>query len=104
MKNEMTMERMIIGITLMFVLALAILSAPLVAGTWKESFDDICSKSQKADSLSVKELSTLIERSDKLMPEIQAAEDPSKKIFLHRLKKCRALFEFVIESKKGSEK
>jgi hypothetical protein len=104
MKNKLMIDRMIVVMALMFFLALALLSAPSIAGSWKESFDEICSKAQVADSLSVNELSTLIERSNKLMPEIQAAEDPSKKIYIHRLNKCKALFEFMIESKKGSQK
>jgi hypothetical protein len=104
MKNTIMTERLIPGLALMFLLALAIISTPSAAGNWKDSFDDICSKTQGSDSLSVKELSTLIERADKLMPEIQASDDPSKKIYLQRLKKCRALFEFMIDSKKGSGK
>lgn len=99
-----TMERTILGLAVMFLLALAINSTPSVAGNWKDAFDDICSKTQVSDTLSVQELSSLIERSDKLAPEIQASDDPSKKIYLQRLKKCKALFEFMIESKKGSEK
>ena len=97
-------ERMMIGMALMFFLALAVMSTSSVAGNWKDSFDDICSKSQGADSLSVKELSSLIERSNNLMPVIQASDDPTKKIYLQRLKKCKAFFEFVIESKKGPVK
>jgi hypothetical protein len=104
MKNKIMTGRMIIVMALMLFLTLALLSAPSIAGSWKESFDDICSKAQGADTLSVQELSTLIERSNKLMPEIQAAEDPSKKIYVHRLNKCKALFEFMIESKKGAQK
>jgi hypothetical protein len=97
-------ERMIFGLAVMILLALTLVSAPAAAGNWKDSFDDICSKTQSSDTLSVKDLSLLIERSDKLMPEIQASDDPSKKIYLQRLKKCRALFEFMIDSKKGPEK
>jgi len=97
-------ERLIFGMALMFLLALAMMSTPTAAGNWKDSFDEICSKTQASDSLSVQELMALIERSDKLMPEIQASDDPSKKIYLQRLKKCRALFEFMIDSKKVPEK
>ena len=99
-----TIERMILGLAVMFLLAIAIIPTPSAAGNWKDSFDDICSKTQGSDTLSVKELSSLIERSEKLMPEIQASDDPSKKIYVQRLKKCKALFEFMIESKKGPEK
>ncbi len=95
---------MILGLAVMLLLTLAMFPTPSAAGNWKDSFNDICSKTQGSDTLSIKELSSLIERSDKLMPEIQASDDPSKKIYLQRLKKCRALFEFMIESKQGAEK
>lgn len=70
---------------------------------WRASFDDLCSKVDSSGSLSVKDLAVLIERVDKLIPEIQASSDPSKKIFLQRIKRCRSLFEFMIESKKAPE-
>jgi hypothetical protein len=66
---------------------------------WKNSFDEICSKIQTADNLSVQELTALMEKTDKLQPEIQASNDPSKKIYLQRLKKCRSFFQFMIDSK-----
>jgi len=104
MKNKIKTEHVIVGLAVMFLLTLAMIPAPSAAGNWKDSFNDICSKTQASDTLSIKELSSLIEQSDKLMPEIQASDDPSKKIYVQRLKKCRALFEFMIESKKGAEK
>jgi hypothetical protein len=69
---------------------------------WRASFNDLCSKVDASSSMTVQDLTILIERVDKLVPEIQASSDPSKKIFLQRIKKCRSLFEFMIESKKGS--
>ena len=104
MKNKRMADRFILGLTLMFLLAFTMMPALSAAGNWKDAFDDICSRTQGSDSLSVKELMSLIERSDKLVPEIQASDDPSKKIYLTRLKKCRGLFEFMVESKKGAEK
>lgn len=74
-------------------------SAP-AAEDWKASFEEICSKVDASGTLSMKELETLIERADKLMPEIQRSDDPSKKVYLQRLKKCRSLYEFSIELKK----
>jgi hypothetical protein len=71
---------------------------------WKASFDDICSKVDASGSLSAKELTTLIERVDKLLPEIQGSSEPSKKIYLQRLKKCRAMYQFMIDSKQESGK
>ena len=104
MINSMMTKRLMLGMAVVFLLAMAITTTPGFAANWKDAFDEICSKTQASDSLSVKELTSLIERSDKLVPEIQASDDPSKKIYLMRLKKCKALFEFMIDSKKGSEK
>ncbi len=74
------------------------------AEAWQAAFEDICSKVDTSGSLSAKELSTLVERADKLAPEIQASSDPSKKVYLRRLKNCRAMYEFMIETKTKSEK
>jgi hypothetical protein len=35
---------------------------------------------------------------------IQSSDSPSKKVYVLRLKKCRSLFEFIIETKKSPEK
>lgn len=46
----------------------------------------------------------MIEKADKLMPEIQKSDDPAKKVFLQRLKKCRNMYEFMLETRKNSGK
>lgn len=84
--------------------ALAPGSHVFAAEAWQAAFEDICSKVDASGSLSTKELATLVERADKLAPEIQASNDPSKKVYLRRLKNCRAMYEFMIETKKTSEK
>jgi hypothetical protein len=86
------------------LLTLAAVSATHAQESWKPAFEDICWKVQETDNLSIAELTTLIEKADKLMPVIQASDSPSKKVYLLRLKKCRALFEFIIDTKKSSEK
>lgn len=70
------------------------------AEAWKETFDEICSKVQGSDALSVPEMEELIKKADRILPEIQASNDPAKKVYLQRLKKCRALYEFMIETRK----
>lgn len=74
------------------------------AEEWKPKFDEICSKTRETDNLTLKDLTDLIDRSDKLMPEIQSSSDPSKKIYMQRLKKCKSLFEFIVDSKKEEGK
>lgn len=91
-----------VALACLFTLVTA--SAVQSAENWKDSFEDICSKVDASSNMSIPELQTLIERADKLAPEIQKSEDPGKKVYLRRLKNCRSMFEFAIDSKKGNEK
>ena len=93
-------------LTLILICSCIAATAPSARGAeeWKASFEDICSKVDVSGDLSTKELETLIERADKLMPEIQRSDDPSKKVYLQRLKKCRSLYEFSIDLKKEPAK
>ena len=90
-------------ISLLTVIALS-LSPVNAAENWKETFDEVCGKVQGADSLSDKEIAVLIEKADKIAPEIQKSDEPGKKVYLQRLKKCRAVYEFMLEARKNSGK
>jgi hypothetical protein len=81
---------------------IALLAAPLATAeeNWKESFDEICGKVQSADSMSEQDIKTMMERADKLAPVIQTSTDPRKKVFLLRLKRCRGVYEFMLDTKK----
>ena len=92
------------GFALAGLFVLAIAPDARSAGNWKDSFEEVCSKVDASSTLSIKELEALIDRADKLMPEIQKSEDTAKKVYLRRLKNCRSMFEFSIESKKNSGK
>ncbi len=107
MKNNRLLSTVKVGISplmLAGMLAAAPLSPVFAAEAWQAAFEDICSKVDASGSLSTKELSALIERADKLVPEIQASNDPAKKVYLRRLKNCRSMYEFMIETNKKSEK
>ncbi len=67
---------------------------------WKSEFDDICAKTIDAMSLSDEELKALIARTEKLGPQIDSLEEPQRKVYQRRLKQCRELFLFVLESRK----
>lgn len=90
------------GIAMVCTVSLAAPAAARAAEAWKQTFEDICSKVDLTQNMTIKELETLIEQSDKLQPEIQKSEDPAKKIYLKRLKNCRSMFEFSIDSKKNA--
>ncbi len=90
------------------VMAALLLFAVLGSGTavfgqndWKAEFDDICSQTDQALTLSQAEISALIERCDKLKPSIEQLEESQKKVYLRRLQLCRNLFAFALDSLKN---
>jgi hypothetical protein len=88
------------GLALACLFTLAVAPTAHCAENWKDSFEDVCSKVDTSSTLSIKELEGLIDRADKLAPEIQKSDDPAKKVYLRRLKNCRSMFEFTIDTKK----
>jgi hypothetical protein len=68
---------------------------------WKKEFDDICSKTQDSMALPSDELKRLIDRCDALRPRIEKLDDTRKRVYLKRLRLCRDLFTFVLETKEG---
>ncbi len=66
---------------------------------WKKEFDDICSKTEEAMTLSQDEIKNLVVRCDRVKPLIEKLDETQRKIYLKRLRMCRDLFIFVLESK-----
>jgi hypothetical protein len=66
---------------------------------WKKEFEEVCAKTQDAMALPLKELSTLVDRCDKLKPAIEKLDESQRKVYARRLKVCRDLYQFVIESR-----
>ena len=90
-----------IVILLLFSCALGPLHAwPEVS--FKHEFEDICSRTSEAESLAIEELNMLIVRCDKLRTLIEKEGDPEKTIYLKRLRMCKDLFVYVLESKKAA--
>ena len=77
--------------------AVAVLIASLPA--WQVEFEAICSKTQDAMELPADELKALVERCDKLQPQIDALEESARKVWSKRLKACRDLYAFVLETR-----
>lgn len=95
--NKATMfSQWIITLLIVFLFA-----PPVISGDWHDEFEELCSKVQTAESLTLEEINSLIERVDTLLPKIEASDDPKKKVYIFRLKKCRAFFEYIIELKKS---
>ena len=71
---------------------------------WQKEFNDICSGTQDAMTFSKEELTSRISRCDALKPEIEKLDETRKKVYLERLRMCRGLYAYVLESKKNNEK
>ena len=72
--------------------------------TWRKEFDDICSKTEDSMTLSLEELGSLIARCDALRPKIEKLDETPKKVYLKRLRMCRGLYAYVLESKQNEKK
>jgi hypothetical protein len=71
---------------------------------WRQEFEDVCSRTQDAMTLSAGELTDLVARCDALKPAIEKLEETPRKVYLKRLQMCRDLFVFVLESKMNEQK
>ena len=84
---------------IMFLLVLLNNHAIANDESWKDEFNTLCGNTEKAMTMSEDELNIFIERCDKLLPVIEAADEPRKKAYLFRLGKCRKFFQYMIDSK-----
>jgi hypothetical protein len=71
---------------------------------WQKEFDEVCAKTQDAMIFSAEELKVLVKRCDALEPQIEKLDDTRRKVYLKRLKQCRGLFAYVLESKNKDKK
>ena len=54
-----------------------------------------------AMALSSEELRSLVARCDKLKPAIDALDESRRKVFGKRLRDCRAVYQFVLDTREG---
>ena len=71
---------------------------------WKDKIGALCSKTDVAMGLSSEELKALIAGCDQLGPVIEALEETPRKVYRKRLKMCRDLFAYVLETRESKEK
>ena len=67
--------------------------------SWKDEFDQVCSKTQDAMTFTTAELRSLLDRCDALKPVIESLDESHRKVPLKRLQMCRELYLFVLEEK-----
>ncbi len=68
---------------------------------WRPEFEAVCGKTDVSMALSKEELKDLVTRCGKLEARIAAEEETVRKVYLRRLKMCRDLFGYVLESKES---
>ena len=91
------------GIVLFLFLLMSYFSPLATAQSWDEDFDKICSQAEDADSLPTAKLKELVMESDKLLEVIEAGNDPRKKVYIFRLRKCRNLFIYIMNLRETKE-
>ena len=66
---------------------------------WQKEFEEVCSQTQDAMTFSPRQLESLVHRCDALVPQIEKLDDVRKRVYLPRLRQCRGVFTYVLESK-----
>ncbi len=64
---------------------------------WRDEFARLCARTEDAASLPRPEIEKLLRQSEKLLERIEGLEIPEAKIYLFRLEKCQAFFEYALE-------
>jgi hypothetical protein len=71
---------------------------------WQKEFEDLCSRTQDAMTFSAAELTVLVQRCDALLPQIEQLDPTRKKIYMGRLRMCRGLYAYLLDSKNNQQK
>ncbi|HBG08183.1 MAG: hypothetical protein A2075_18300 [Geobacteraceae bacterium GWC2_58_44] len=92
------------GIVTALLLLVALLPATARSEEpWRAGFEQTCSKTGDAMTLSVAELNTLLEKCAALQKIIETQEESVRKVYLKRLQLCRNLYGYVLEYKKNEQ-
>lgn len=70
------------------------------AQDWRKEFEAICARTQDAMALPTPELEDLVARSDRLLPVIEKLGETERKVYGRRLRACRDLFAYVLETRR----
>lgn len=67
---------------------------------WKTEFEAVCAGTDTAMTLSPEKLRERIVRCDRLKTAIEAEEESTRKVYLRRLRMCRDLYRYILDSGK----
>ena len=84
------------------LLALALAQPLWAEEAWQATFDETCSKSNQAMTMSVQELRDLLAKCDALQKVIETQEESVRKVYLKRLSLCRNLYAYMLEYKQSN--
>lgn len=106
--------RSIYTIVVIVVMACLLITAEMGGGSlttvawaeeaWKEKLMALCAKTDMAMNLSPQELKELIAGCERLQPVIDGLAESPRKVYGKRLKMCRDLFVYVLQSKETTAK
>ena len=91
-----------IALVLLAVSLTAALLYPGIARSedaWLKEFEAVCSQTGDAMDMTKDQLNQLVERCNRLKPDIEKQDEITKKVYLKRLESCRALYQFILETK-----
>jgi len=71
----------------------------LAAGDWKQTFNELCAKTQNAMAYTPDELRDFVAGCDRLKTVIDELQEPEKTVYGKRLERCRGVFDFVLQAK-----
>jgi hypothetical protein len=84
---------------LALLVAIAAGAAEDAVPPWRSELDAICARTQDAMALSPGDLRALVERCDRLAPELRRLGETERKVYGRRLEACRNLYAFVLETR-----
>ncbi len=97
------MKRIFAALVLVLFAFTAVAFSSEKVKSWKDRFDEICGKVQIAESLSTEELQKLIRESEELIKRLQEIDQPVKKVYIFRLKKCRSFFQYILQLRESKK-
>lgn len=83
------------------VLLLGLVGRARCEESWRAAFEQTCSKTSQAMTLSTEELKTLLDKCDALQKIVETQEESVRKVYLKRLQLCRNLYSYMLEYKKN---
>ena len=100
-RREAVLWNLMMSLGILFLLLCVSASRAEEEVSWKDEFERLCGYTDIATTLDPPELTELITDCERLLERLEKLNEPKKKTYIFRTKKCRDLFKFVLETKGG---